>query len=480
LSSYPGPTFWKASRIPHEFSLVRGRIKLDLAELHDKYGDIVRVTPTTLSYIHPDAWDDIYQRKQGQPVLAKDMKRFSEDMRINGAQESLTADEPTHSRLRRVMAHGFSEKALREQEPLVQSLVDVFIAQLRKKCNDPSVHGKVDISAWSNWATFDIIGELGFGEGFGCLEQGQYHPWVALIFDSVKGATILGSTKQFPWLYAIFQKLIDVFFLETLKSHQGLAIKKVDRRIANKTDRKDIIGTILAHEGSAREMSRDELYANLNLLIMAGSETSAAAISGCIYHMCSNADGLRQLVTDIRQFTREEDITFESTSHMKYLEAFIHESMRRYPSQPISTPRVSPAGGCMIAGKYVPPNTSVGIYQSVAYNSPRNFRDAATFDPTRWLGNSKYASDRKEIFKPFSVGHRNCIGKQYVCTISVSYTTNYTRLAYSEIRLIVARLIWNFDILLCEESTSWTDQLAYWIWARPPLMVKLTERNRFS
>ncbi|KAF1963159.1 isotrichodermin C-15 hydroxylase [Byssothecium circinans] len=462
LVSYPGPLHWAASRIPHEFSLVQGRIKPDLAKLHAKYGDIVRVTPTTLSYIHPNAWEDIYLRKAGQSILSKDMKRFSEDMRINGAQESLTADEPTHSRLRRVMAHGFSEKALRDQEPLIQSLVDLFIAQLLKKINDTSVRGKVDISAWSNWAIFDIIGELGFGEGFGCLEQGSYHPWVALIFNSVKGATILGSTKQFPWLYSFFQKLIDVFFLETLKAHQGLAIEKVDRRLALKTNRKDIVGTIMAQEGSVKEMSRDEMYANLNLLIMAGSETSAAAISGCIYHLCRNPDVHRTLLAEIRQFPREEDITFEATSQIKYLDAFIHESMRKYPSQPISTPRVSPPEGCVIAGRFVPPGTSVGIYQSVAYNSPRNFRDAAIFDPTRWLGNPKYKDDRKEIFKPFSIGHRNCIGKQ---------------LAYSEIRVIVSRLIWNFDIILCDESKSWTDQLAYWIWARPPLMVQLTERK---
>ncbi|KAF2866142.1 isotrichodermin C-15 hydroxylase [Massariosphaeria phaeospora] len=457
LASYPGPKLWAASRIPHEYSLVRGRITRDLAVLHAQYGDVVRVTPTTLAYIHPDAWPDIYVRKPGQSVLPKDMKRYSYDLCINNAPESLTADEPTHSRLRRAMAYGFSEKALREQEPLVQSLIDLFINQMRKRAHD-----KIDISAWSNWATFDIVGELGFGETFGCLAKGEYHPWVALIFDGVKGATFLGAARQFPWLSVIFQRLVDYFFIEKLREHKGLAIEKVDRRLAASTDRNDIVGHIIQHDGSAKELSRDEIYSNLNLIIMGGSETSAAAISGCVYHLCAYPDMRRRLEDELRQFSSEKDITFESTSTMEFLDAFIHESMRKYPSQPISTPRVAPPGGCTVAGKYVPEGTSVGIYQSVAYNSARNFRDPTTFDPSRWLGNPKYESDRRDILRPFSVGHRNCIGKQ---------------LAYSEIRVILSRLVWNFDMALCEESRMWTDQLAYWIWARPPLMVKLTEKK---
>jgi hypothetical protein len=34
--------------------------------------------------------------------------------------------------------------------------------------------------------TFDVMGDLVFGESFGCLDSSDYHPWVKLIFDSVK------------------------------------------------------------------------------------------------------------------------------------------------------------------------------------------------------------------------------------------------------------------------------------------------------
>ncbi len=32
----------------------------DIKQLHDKYGEIVRVAPNELSYTNPDAWQEVY------------------------------------------------------------------------------------------------------------------------------------------------------------------------------------------------------------------------------------------------------------------------------------------------------------------------------------------------------------------------------------------------------------------------------------
>lgn len=47
-------------------------------------------------------------------------------------------------------------------------------------------------------------------------------------------------------------------------------------------------------------------------------------------------------------------------------------------------------------------------------------------------------------------------------------------LAYAEMRLILARMIWNFDMELVPESQGWIDQLSYVVWDKPALKVKLT------
>ena len=64
--------------------------------------------------------------------------------------------------------------------------------------------------------------------------------------------------------------------------------------------------------------------------------------------------------------------------------------------------------------------------------------------------------------KPFSLGTRNCVGKNS---------------AWVEMRVILAKMLWCFDFTLATESAYWMDQKTYLIWAKHPFMVRLTQRK---
>jgi hypothetical protein len=57
LAKFPGPLLNRLSPVPGIVSLLRGRIPLDNKVLHDKYGSVVRVSPTELSYNSAQAWE---------------------------------------------------------------------------------------------------------------------------------------------------------------------------------------------------------------------------------------------------------------------------------------------------------------------------------------------------------------------------------------------------------------------------------------
>jgi hypothetical protein len=51
-------------------------------------------------------------------------------------------------------------------------------------------------------------------------------------------------------------------------------------------------------------------------------------------------------------------------------------------------------------------------------------------------------------------------------------------MAWAEIHIILARLVWNFDMELQEESANWGErQKVYVLWDKPSLMVKLKPRE---
>jgi cytochrome P450 len=89
---------------------------------------------------------------------------------IPGATNLTMADEKDHARQRRALAHAFSQKALMEQEDILQGYVNKFVVRLREMAASGTAANMV---SWFNFCTFDIIGDLSFGEPFGCLEEGE-------------------------------------------------------------------------------------------------------------------------------------------------------------------------------------------------------------------------------------------------------------------------------------------------------------------
>jgi hypothetical protein len=47
-------------------------------------------------------------------------------------------------------------------------------------------------------------------------------------------------------------------------------------------------------------------------------------------------------------------------------------------------------------------------------------------------------------------------------------------MAYHEMRLILAKTLYHFDLSLCSESERWADQKTYVLWEKGPLMCKLS------
>ena len=83
----------------------------------------------------------------------------------------ISANGHDHRRLRKLQSHAFSEKALAAQESLMQSHPLLFVKKLKEQCQKPT-KGLVALNQWYNFTTFDLIGDLAFGEPFGLTEQG--------------------------------------------------------------------------------------------------------------------------------------------------------------------------------------------------------------------------------------------------------------------------------------------------------------------
>ncbi len=352
LSSYPGPFLWRASSFPWKLALLRGTLHHDLMRFHQTHGDSVRIKPDEISYANAQAWKDIHSHVPGRPEFLKDPIRLP--LAPNGVMSILVSDTKNHARFRSLFGHAFSDKGLRSQEATLVQYTDLLIQVLR----EVSDTGKaVEMVNYYNMAVFDTIGALAFGESFNSLQDRQIHPWVDTIHKNLKSVAISHVLRsmgvEFLTPYVLPKELRG-----KRAQNYGYAIEKINRRMQKTGDQGDFWDKVLIKSGEENEsgqgMSKGEMLNNAAVMVVGGSETSASALCGATYLLCQSGK-LQKAVDEVRSsYKKSEDIDLISASHLTYLTAVINETLRMYPSVPGQPPRVVPAGGATVCGKFVP------------------------------------------------------------------------------------------------------------------------------
>lgn len=304
-----------------------GWLHSDVAELHRRYGDIVRIAPDEVSFAKPEAWEDIYVNVPNRPAFPK--SKLWHGAPAGRPNSILNARDPKmHSRFRKAMDPAFTDKAVRAQEPVVNFHIQTLISKLDKLASNKE-GAVVDIVRWLGFVVFDQIGDLGFGEPFGCLESAEWHPWCSMIFNSLKAATINVSLKFYPALHKIMSYFIPKSMIQKQMAHWKLAEEKIERRLNLEKSRPDIISMIKRDDEGVDGLTYPEMKATSSVLIVAGSETTTTVLSGVTNMLVKNPSRLALLANEIRtQFKDETEISLASLRDIPYLHAVLNEGLR--------------------------------------------------------------------------------------------------------------------------------------------------------
>lgn len=189
-----------------------------------------------------------------------------------------------------------------------------------------------------------------------------------------------------------------------------------------------------------------DLRSEANLLIIAGSDTTAISLCGIFFYLTSNAHRYEKLVTEIRSsFDSTDDIVpGPKLSSCAYLKACIDEGMRLTPSGPCELPREVLSGGLTIKGEYFPPKTIVGTAPWANSRNQKIYKDATVFRPERWIVDEDAGVTKVDVaqmrsnFHPFSSGPGNCVGQN---------------LAMMEMMIVIARTLYRLDVRRVPGST---------------------------
>jgi len=156
LSAYPGPKLYAASILPICWSRMTGQSIRKITAAHAKYGPVVRIAPSELSFTSPEAWKHIYGHRN-ETSIGRQMPKDPAFYDVNGADGPRNVDneihDGKHAKQRKIFSHAFSDRALRDQEGLIGTYVGKFVGRLKEVAGKSD---KLDLVKLFNFTTFDV------------------------------------------------------------------------------------------------------------------------------------------------------------------------------------------------------------------------------------------------------------------------------------------------------------------------------------
>nr|L7WME9.1 RecName: Full=Cytochrome P450 monooxygenase notG'; AltName: Full=Notoamide biosynthesis cluster protein G'; Flags: Precursor [Aspergillus versicolor]AGC83578.1 P450 monooxygenase [Aspergillus versicolor] len=417
LHGFPGPYGARISGLWLSMGLRDRPAFQKLQELHNQYGPIVRVGPSELSIAYPEAVGIVYGHQS---------RCYKSTFYDNGhPMKSLHSyrDRAAHDQRRRTWSTGFGDRALRGYETRVHE----YRQKLFTRLND-AVGLTVNISDWFNFYSYDVMGDLAFGRSFNMLDTHSNHWAIQVLLDGI----VLYKYFVPSWLFRCFVTLPSLS--KNWHRFVEFTTQKLVHRMNDKLEIPDICASLLAPL-NGRSPTPDEfnlLMGDAMLVVTAGSDTTATALTSVVYELARHPEDVERLRAELLPIDADANGEYrhEQISNLPHLNGFINETLRLHPPVPSVIPRITPAEGVHVKGTHIPGGMAVFCPQWVIGRSDAAFIAPLSFNPERWYKHPDLIKHRS-AYAPFLTGPYSCIGKP---------------LALMNIRTTIARLIMTFEI----------------------------------
>jgi cytochrome P450 len=458
----PGPWY---SRFTSAVSMYTGLCGQGIPyrfKLHQKYGDVVRFGPENVSFCSPEAFQ-IFLRELDCP-------KSPVYHNLSESKEQLTSvsltDKQEHRLRRRIVSQAFSTRALKENEEIIfEEGIKKMAGFIDRRKDQP-----IDIGKMFNNATLDVIGKTAFGASFQLLDDERADPKVVPVQIAIRERlTNAMPFLMFPWLKNWTWFSLPMKRFEWSRTLFDFAYALRDIRLAKVQEEKeamrhDILGYLVSAKDpeTGQGLNDEQITAESITFLSAGSETTSYSLTWIIYLLLKHPNALQKVLEEIEQvspLSNGEWINHETAKEkMPYLGAVINETLRIYPLVGGGTTRVLDRD--MTFGSHVlEKGTIISLFIYGLHHHPQVWPDPESFKPERFLNLTQ--EGMKNRFEPFSVGMRNCVGRE---------------LAKMEMRLFLANLLKFYTLsLLSKEEVKPVHKVLYV--PDQPIYVEIKKRG---
>jgi cytochrome P450 len=186
----------------------------------------------------------------------------------------------------------------------------------------------------------------------------------------------------------------------------------INERRRTAEDNDDLLSMLLAarDEDTGEGMSDQQIRDEVMTLILAGHETTGAALTWTWYLLSQNPDARSKLQAELDQVLSGRAPRLDDLDLLPYTRMAFAEAMRLYPPA-WGLPREAIAADTL-SGYHIPAGSLVNLSQWVTQRHPDFWEKPEQFDPERFTPERSEGRPRFAYF-PFGGGARQCIGNNF-------------------------------------------------------------------
>lgn len=313
-------------------------------------------------------------------------------------------------RQRRIIDPAFESGRVREVYPAIWDAAVAAVERL-----EPLADGQpIDIEPQTSHVALDVI----FRTLFSIPVEDDT---AAAVFEAFRAHQLsrplvnTGSLLPLPrWIPRLRSRRTKATAKEIRRLIRSLVDRRVDE-IAAGTAPDDLATRIMTtpdpEDGTT--FTPAEMADQVGIFMLAGHETSAAALAWALYLMALNPDWQDHLAAEAQTVIDPEKIYFSTASKLRISRGVFREAMRLYPPVPMYLREAAKAE--TFRGRAVPRGAQIVISPWHLHRHERLWDRPDEFDPTRWDTKEGRESSRK-AYIPFSLGARVCPGSAFAMT----------------------------------------------------------------
>ncbi|KAK4223161.1 cytochrome P450 [Podospora fimiseda] len=438
LAKIPGPKLAGLTFLYEAYYevILGGQYFKRVAEMHEQYGPIVRVTPDEVHWNDPEFIDTIY------PTTGRKTNKPEWFSKRTGTPDSIvsTPGHDLHRRRRNALNSFFSVASIRRLDIVMKEYTEKMLNRMEKisKSNNQVLQFHHMFKACAS----DVITIYAFGECFGFMELEDF------------GWSFFESTDEFFFLTHLFFLIPGL--VQIAQNAPAWILKKIIPALGELRDRQDwwlnkvreirtspnpervkstIFEGIINSPLPASEKEDQRLASEAQLVVFAGEGTTAYSLTCALYHLLDNPTDLATLKAELKASNLDPTKipSINDVEALPFLNAVIQEAVRLHPGVMARQVRISPETPILYTDKQsgkdyvIPPGTITSMSPLDTHMNESAFENAYAFKPERWIENPLLT----RYFHGFSKGTRGCVGMT---------------LARREMAIILASIFLKYDL----------------------------------